>query len=114
LLIIGFGFCGGQGVSLFWWLCWFIPGWLWKYCLMLIFSPVGLLDVSQAGLEPVSGGTGALLFSQCNVAWRSFVWAGGSECQSFDSSWCFFLPSVAPASQQDFLFTELMVSASVL
>jgi hypothetical protein len=27
------------------------------------FSPVGLPDVSQADLEPASGGTGALLFS---------------------------------------------------
>jgi hypothetical protein len=32
--------------------------------------------VSQAGLEPRSGDRGSLLFSQCNVAWRSFVWAG--------------------------------------
>jgi hypothetical protein len=46
-------------------------------------------NVSQAGLEPASGGVGALLFSQCNVAWRSFVRARGSGCQSFDSSWCF-------------------------
>jgi hypothetical protein len=81
---------------------------------MLIFSPVGLLNVSEAGLEPVSGGTSSLLFSQCKVAWRSFVWAGGSGCQSSDSSWCFFLPSMAPASQQDFLFMEVMVSASIL
>jgi hypothetical protein len=37
------------------------------------------------------------------VAWRSFVWAGGLECQSFASSWWFFfLPNVAPESQQDF------------
>jgi hypothetical protein len=64
-------------------------GWLWEYCVPLICSPVGLLNVSQAGLEPVSGGAEALLFSHCNVAWRSFVWAGESGCQSFDSSWCF-------------------------
>jgi hypothetical protein len=31
----------------------------------------------------------ALLFSQCNVAWRSFLWARGSGCQSFDSPWYF-------------------------
>jgi hypothetical protein len=37
-----------------------------------------LVCISQAGFEPASGSTGALLFSQCNVAWRSFVWAGGS------------------------------------
>jgi hypothetical protein len=60
------------------------------------FSPSGLPNVSQAGLELASGGTSALLFSQCNMTWRSFVWAGGSGCQSFDSSWYFI--SVAPAS----------------
>jgi hypothetical protein len=61
-----------------------------------------LVCISQAGLELVSGGMGALLVSQCNVTWRSFVWAGGSRCQTFASSGYFFLPSVAPASQQDF------------
>jgi hypothetical protein len=35
-----------------------------------------LVCVSQAGLELVSGSIGALLFSQCNVAWRSFVQSG--------------------------------------
>jgi hypothetical protein len=61
-----------------------------------------LVCVSQEGLEPASGGLGVLLISQCNVAWRSFVWVGGLECQSFASSLWFFLPRVAPASQQDF------------
>jgi hypothetical protein len=80
LFIIQF-FLGGIGESL-------CPGgyvglsqkWLWEYYMMLICSPVGLPDVSQAGLEPVSGRAGALLFSQCNVAQRSFVQAGGLEC----------------------------------
>jgi hypothetical protein len=49
-----------------------------------------LVCVSQVGLELASGGMGALLFSQCNMAWRSFVWAGSSRCQVFDSSCCFF------------------------
>jgi hypothetical protein len=31
-------------------------------------SPVGLLDVSQAGLELASNGAGTFLFSQCNTA----------------------------------------------
>jgi hypothetical protein len=31
----------------------------------------------------------AHLFSQCNMAWRSFLWTGGSGCQNFDSPWCF-------------------------
>jgi hypothetical protein len=46
-----------------------------------------LISISQADLELASGGTGTLLVSQCNVVWRSFVWAGGSVCQSFASSW---------------------------
>jgi hypothetical protein len=53
-----------------------------------------LVCISQAGLEPVSGGTGALLFSQCNMVWRSFVWAGGSVCRSFDSLWWIFFCQV--------------------
>jgi hypothetical protein len=73
-----------------------------------------LVCISQAGLELVSGGTGVLLFSQCNVAWKSFVWAGDSSCQSFVILHGFFLPSVAPVSQQDFWFTELKLSASSL
>jgi hypothetical protein len=70
-------------------LCWFIPG-----------VAVGILHAAylltcwaaspQAGLEPVSDSTEALLFSQCKVAWRSCVPAGGSGCQSFHSSWCYF------------------------
>jgi hypothetical protein len=49
-------------------LCWFILGLaglilLDAWCLL-----VGLLNVSQAGLEPVSGSATALLFSQCNMA----------------------------------------------
>jgi hypothetical protein len=60
------------------------------YHVPLIFSPVGLPNVSQAGLELVSGSARALLFSQCNIAWRNFIWAGDLGYQSFDSSWCFF------------------------
>jgi hypothetical protein len=39
-------------------------------------STVGLLAVSQIGLEPMSGVPGTLLFSHCNMAWTSFVQAG--------------------------------------
>jgi hypothetical protein len=49
-----------------------------------------LVWVSQAGLELASGSMGALLVSQCNMVWRSFVWAGGSGCQTFAYSWWFF------------------------
>jgi hypothetical protein len=38
-------------------------------------------------LELASGCMGALLFSHCNVVWRSFVQAGGSGSRC---SWCFF------------------------
>jgi hypothetical protein len=79
----------GGGISLSRRLCWFIPqvggGILCDACCSL----AGLLNVSQAGLELVSGGIGALLFSQCNMAWRSFVQAKVSGCWSFDSFWCF-------------------------
>jgi hypothetical protein len=50
-----------------------------------------LVHVSQAGLElAVSDSMEALLFSQCNVAWRSPVRAGGLGCLSFAFSCCFF------------------------
>jgi hypothetical protein len=48
-----------------------------------------LICISQADLDPVSGGAGALLVSQCNVAWRSFLQAGGWGFWSFASSWWF-------------------------
>jgi hypothetical protein len=71
-----------------------------------------LVCISQAGLEPASGSTGALLFSQCNVPWKRFVWGWGFSVWSFDSSWWFFLPRVPPASQQNFGFMELTLSVS--
>jgi hypothetical protein len=46
-----------------------------------------LVCVSQAGLELASSHSGALLVSQYNIVWRSFVWAGD---QGFASSWWFF------------------------
>jgi hypothetical protein len=52
------------------------------------------------------------LFSQCNMAWRSFLRARCSGCWNFHSPWCFISTNVAPASQQGFWVTELMLSAS--
>jgi hypothetical protein len=72
--------------------------WLWEYHMPLVCSPVGLLDVSQAGLEPASGGPGALLFSQCNV-----VQAGVSGCGSPGSSWCFFSAKYGSSVSAKFL-----------
>jgi hypothetical protein len=69
--------------------CWLIPGMAGGIPCDAWCSPVGLPNVSQAGLKPASSGAAALLFSQYNVVWRSFLWARGSGCQSFDSSWCF-------------------------
>jgi hypothetical protein len=44
-------------------LCWFILGVAGGILHDAWCSPVGLLNVSQAGLEPASGGAAALLFS---------------------------------------------------
>jgi hypothetical protein len=82
-------FVGGGVVSLPRELCWFIVGVAGGILCDIWFSPVGLLNVSQAGLEPVSGSVAALLFSQCNMAWRSFPWARGLGCQSFHFPCCF-------------------------
>jgi hypothetical protein len=61
-------------------LCWFIPGVAVGIPSDAWCSSVGLPDVSQAGLETASGDVGAVLFSQCKVAWRNFVRAGGLGC----------------------------------
>jgi hypothetical protein len=58
-----------------------------------------LVCISQVDLELVSDSSGALLVSQCNVAWRSFVQAGGS---GWVSEFCFLVVFVAPVSRQDF------------
>jgi hypothetical protein len=70
--------------------------------MMLICSPVGLLDLSQSGLEPASGIAGALLFSQCNVEWIILYGLGIQGVEVLILLGAFFQPSVAPTSQQDF------------
>jgi hypothetical protein len=62
-------------------------------------------------LELASGGTRVFLFSQCNMVWRSFVQAGGTEWEALIPLGAFFC-QVAPASQQNFWFTQLTLSAS--
>jgi hypothetical protein len=64
-------------------------GWLGEYHMMLGTHLFGLPKVSQASLEPVYGSGTALLFSQCNVVWRSFLQARGSGYRSLDPPWCF-------------------------
>jgi hypothetical protein len=49
-----------------------------------------LVCIPQGGLELPSGSAGALLVSQCNGAWGSFVQAAGLGFQGFASSWWFF------------------------
>jgi hypothetical protein len=48
-------FSGGEGVSMPWGLCWFIPGWLGEYNMTLGAHLFGLQNVSQAVLELASG-----------------------------------------------------------
>jgi hypothetical protein len=64
LFIVQFFFLlDGWGVSLSRGLCWFVSGVAVRIQCDAWCSPFSLLDVSQAGLELASGGTGALLFS---------------------------------------------------
>jgi hypothetical protein len=76
--VLSFFFFCRRGVSLPRRLCWFIPGWLGEYYMMLGTHLFGLPNVSQTGLEPVASvalvaAVGVLLLSQCNVAWRSLL-----------------------------------------
>jgi hypothetical protein len=61
-----------------------------------------LVCIAQAGLEP-SSSEGILLFSQCNIAWRSFLWVGGSGCQSFAYSWWSFSAKCGSSITERFL-----------
>jgi hypothetical protein len=85
-LFIQLFFLQGRG-QWAWGLCWFIPGMAWGILCDTLCSPVHFLNVSQAGLELVSANMGTHLFCQCNVAWRSFVWARGLGWCSFDYFW---------------------------
>jgi hypothetical protein len=78
----------------------------------LTCSPVGLHLPSRLG-DGVWWCRGLLVFPY-NIAWRSYVQAGGSGVSEFASSWWFFLTGVSPASQHDFCFTELTLSTSSL
>jgi hypothetical protein len=83
------------------WLCWFSPG-VAVGASCHLFAHL-LVCGSQAGLEPAFGGEGALLLSQCKVAWRSFVQAGGLGCWSFASSWWFFSAKCGSSISAKFL-----------
>jgi hypothetical protein len=100
------------GVSLTRRPCWFILGVAGGIPHDTWCSPVGLPNVSPAGLEPVSGSIAALLFSQCNMVWRSFPQARAQGIKVLILLTALFLPSVALASELGFGVTELMLSAS--
>jgi hypothetical protein len=90
----------GQWVSLSRGLFLFIPGVAVGIPHATYLLTVGLLDASQAGLEPASASAEAPLFSQYNVAQRSFrtVW-GVQGVEALMPLSAFFLPSVALAFQ---------------
>jgi hypothetical protein len=71
-------------------------------------------NVSQAGLELASGDAGGLLFSQCNWCGEILYGLGVQGVKVLILLGAFFQPSMAPVSQQDFLFTELTLSTSSL
>jgi hypothetical protein len=68
----------------------------------------GLLNILQAGLEPVEVVVMAVaaaphLFSLCNVAQRNFLLARGSGCKSFHSPWCLISPKYGSRVSARFL-----------
>jgi hypothetical protein len=90
-------------------------GWgILQYCVMLgahlLVCQMSIKQVWSQHLVVVR----ALLFSQCNVARRSFPWARGSGYPEVVILLAALLPpNVAPVSQQGFGVKELMLSASV-
>jgi hypothetical protein len=71
---------------------------------LLIFSPVGLLVVSQADLlgRSVSGGAGVLLFLSVTCHGETLYGLGVQGVEALIPLGTFFLPRVALASQQNF------------
>jgi hypothetical protein len=84
LFLLIFLWGGGQSAQ---GLCWCIPGVAGGILCDAWCSPDGMPNVSQAGLELVSDGTGASCL--LSVTWHSEA-LYGLAVQSFDSSWCFF------------------------
>jgi hypothetical protein len=75
-------------------------GWLWECSMPLICSPVGLHLPSRFGDSVWWCGRPPVFSVLHGVEKLCTGW--GLGCRSFASSWWFFLPSVAPASQQEF------------
>jgi hypothetical protein len=97
------------GVSLFWGLCWFGPG----YRMPLICS----LTWWSASPKQVRGWHLAVW----EPSWfLSLMWNGDAMCrlgewkwQSFASFWWFFLPGVSPASLQEFTLRSTLSASSL-
>jgi hypothetical protein len=88
-------------------------GWLWKYHMPLICSPVGLHPSSRLGVSIWQHGTPPG-FSAYHGLGKLCVGWGFGGVRVLPLLGDFFLPGVSPASQQDFCFTELKLSASSL
>jgi hypothetical protein len=108
-----FSFFPGVGVRLSRGLCWFIPevsvGTLCAIYLLTCWSasPQQVRSQHLKAREPS-------WFPHILWHWEDMYGLGAWGCWSFASSWWFFLPGVSLASQQDFCFMELTLSASSL
>jgi hypothetical protein len=97
---------GGQSVQ---GLCWFIPG-------VDVGIPPAVCLLTCWSASPKQVWCWCLEMREPS-SFLSVIWCGealhemGIWGVGVASSWWFFLPSMAPASQQDFWFTELMLSA---
>jgi hypothetical protein len=102
------------GVSLSRGLSWFIPelsvGILCVTYLLTCWS-AGCL---QEGLELASGGTEPSCFLSVTWCGEALYGLGVQGVKFFILLGAFILPTVAPATQQNFWFMELLLSASVL
>jgi hypothetical protein len=68
---------------------------------------------SQAGQELASGDAGALLVSPFNIEWDAVQGLGVWRCQSFASSWWFFLQGISTACLQDFTLGSMLSASSL-
>jgi hypothetical protein len=107
-----FFFSAGQGVLQPRGLCWFIPGWLGEYCMM----PGPHLLICWISPKQVWSQQLVVRKLPCFICviWHgeAFHGLGVQAAKVLMFFGALFLPSVAPAFQQCFWFTDLMLSAS--
>jgi hypothetical protein len=89
LLIVQFLGVLFGGISLPRELCWFIPVVSGGSLLDAWHSPVCSAKCLQSNFWADIWQSSSLLFSQCNMVWRGFLWARVSRCWSFDFPSCF-------------------------